>query len=172
MAQRERVDASAGALADDEIYTKIFHSGVEDFFHGGLQSVDFVEEEDFLGFQGGEDSGKVAFTFEERTGAGFYGDGKFVGNDLGQGGLAEAGRAVKENVVEGFVAASGRFYGDLDVFFYALLADVFVQALGADTRLDTEIFVDGGAGHDAGGLASCAGVWHGRQKISTETRQR
>jgi len=33
--------------------------------------------------------------------------------------------------------------GDLDVFFYALLAYVFVEALGADAGFDAGVFVEG-----------------------------
>ncbi len=69
-------------------------------------------------------------------------------------------------MVEGFVAAAGGFYGDLDVFFYAFLADVFVEALGADAGFDAEVFVDGGAGDYAGGLAFCARVWHAGKTLT------
>src|SRR6266404_8272806 len=65
-------------------------------------------------------------------------------------------------MVEGFLAAAGGFDGDLDIFLDALLADVFVEALGADAGFDTQIFVDRGTGDDAGGLAFCAGVRHAR----------
>jgi len=54
-------------------------------------------------------------------------------------------------VVQGFIAAAGSFYGDLDVFLDALLADVFVEAFGADAGFDAKIFVDGGAGDYAAG---------------------
>src|SRR5712675_1419480 len=63
-------------------------------------------------------------------------------------------------MVESFIAASGGFYGDLDVLFYSLLADVFVEAFGAYAGFDAKIFVDRGAGNYAGRLAFCASVWH------------
>ena len=69
-------------------------------------------------------------------------------------------------MVESFIAAAGGFYRDLDVFFYALLADVFVEALGADAGFDAKILVDGGAGDYAGGLAFCASVWHAGRTLT------
>jgi len=44
-------------LTDDQVDAEIFHGGVEDLFHGGLQAVNFIEEEYFLTFQGCEDGG-------------------------------------------------------------------------------------------------------------------
>ena len=73
MIQMERMNAGARALADDQIDSKIFHGGIEDFLDGGLQAVDFVEKENFLGFERSENGGEVAFAFEKRAGAGFDG---------------------------------------------------------------------------------------------------
>src|SRR5712664_1412446 len=120
------MNAGSGSLADDEVDAKIFHGGIEDFLNGGLEAMDFVEKEDFFCFQRGEDGGEVTFAIEERTGTGLDGDGQLVGDDLREGGLAEARRAVEQNMVEGFAASAGGFDGDLDVFLNALLADVFV----------------------------------------------
>ncbi len=46
------MDAGSRALADDEVDAKIFHGGIEDFFDGGLEAMDFVEKENFLGLEG------------------------------------------------------------------------------------------------------------------------
>src|SRR5216683_7433621 len=119
MAEGKGMDAGSRALADDEVDAKIFHGGIEDFFDGGLQAMDFVEKENFLGFEGSEDGGKVAFALEQRAGAGLDGDGQLVGADLREGGFAEAGRAVEEHVVESFLAAASGFDSDLDIFFDA-----------------------------------------------------
>ena len=51
----EGMNARTGALADDKINAEIFHGGIEDLFDGGLQAMDFVEEEDFVGFERSED---------------------------------------------------------------------------------------------------------------------
>jgi hypothetical protein len=150
MVEVEGMDARTGALADDEIDAKIFHGGVEDFFDGGLQTMDFIEEEDLFFFQRSEDGGEVAFAFEERAGAGFDGDLEFIGDDLGEGGFAEARRAVEENVVEGFTAVAGGFESDGDIFFDAFLADVFGKSFGTDAGVQAGVVILQRAGNDAG----------------------
>ena len=61
MAEGKRMNAGAGALANDEVDAKIFHGGIEDFFDGGLQAMNFVEKENLFGFERSENRGEVAF---------------------------------------------------------------------------------------------------------------
>src|SRR5580692_2051045 len=143
------MNAGAGALADDEIDAKIFHGGVEDFFNGGLETMNFIEKENFLFFEGGKDGGEIAFAFEERSGAGFDGDGEFVGDNLRESGFAQARRAVKEDVIEGFTTIASGFEGDGDIFFDAFLADVFGEGFWADASVEAGGVVEGRAGDDA-----------------------
>ncbi len=70
-------------------------------------------------------------------------------------------------------AAARGFDGDLDIFFDALLADVFVEALGADAGFDAQVFVNRLAGDNAIGLprrhhSFCAGVSHVGENSNTE----
>ena len=65
------MDARAGPLADDQIHAKIFHRGIEHLFHGGLQTMNFVEEKNFFRFERRKDGGEVAFALKQRPGAGF-----------------------------------------------------------------------------------------------------
>src|SRR5208283_3166400 len=116
------------------------------------------EKEDFLFFEGGENGRKVAFAFEQRAGAGLDGNIEFVGDNLGQRGFAEARRTVEENVIEGFAAGTRGLDGDGDVFLYAFLADVFVEALGADGGVEASVVVNGRAGDDAGGARGIVGA--------------
>ena len=151
MIQWKRVDASAGALANDEIDAKIFHGGIENFFDGGLQAMDFVEKENFFAIERSENGGEVAFAFEQWTGAGLDGNVQFIGDDLGESGFAQSRRAIEQDVIEGFTTAASGFNGDGNIFFDALLAYVFVEALGANGGVETRIIVAGGTGNDAGG---------------------
>jgi len=63
------MNARAGPLANDQIDAKIFHGGIENFFHGGLQAVNFIEKENFAGFQRSKDGGEIALALEQRPGA-------------------------------------------------------------------------------------------------------
>ena len=149
MIQVEGMNARAGALSDDQIDAKIFHGGIEDFFDGRLETMDFVEKENFLGFEGSEDGSEVAFAFEERTSAGLDGDLQFVGDNLGEGSFAKAWRAVEKDVIEGFVAIAGGFESDGDVFFDALLADVFVEGFRTNAGVEARVIIRGHAGDNA-----------------------
>src|SRR5580704_8648946 len=144
------MDAGAGTLANDEIDAEIFHGGIEDFFDGGLQAMNFVEKENFLFFERGENGGEIAFAFEERASAGFDGDGEFIGDNLRESGFAEAGRAVEEDVVESFTAVASGFEGDGDIFFDAFLANVFGEGFGTDASVEASVVVEGRAGDDTG----------------------
>src|ERR1035438_5374563 len=60
-------------------------------------------------------------------------------------------------MIQGFASAAGCLNGYLDVFFYALLAYVFVEAFWTDAGFDAGIFVERGAGDDSVWLS---GEWH------------
>ena len=45
----------AGALADDDIQSEIFQGGVEYFFYRSVETMDFVDEQDVVAAQVGQD---------------------------------------------------------------------------------------------------------------------
>ena len=77
------------------------------------------------------------------------GDGEFVGNDVGECGLAEAGRAVEENVVKGFATGFGGLNSDVEIFFDLILADEFGETLGTKLELKRRIVFNGSCGDEA-----------------------
>ena len=149
MIQVKWMNARAGSLADDKIHAKIFHRGIENFFDSGLQAMNFVEKKNFLGSERSENCGEVAFAFEQRTSAGLDGNVQFVGDDLRESGFAEARRAVQQNVIESFAAIASGFEGDGNIFFDALLADIFVKRFWADAGVEPRVFIVSGAGDDS-----------------------
>ncbi len=101
------VGAGGGALADDDVELVVFERGVELLFEHGLEAVDLVEEEDLPLAQVGEDGGEVALDLQGGAGGLLEADAELVGDDGGEGGLAEAGRAEEQDVVERFAAGLG-----------------------------------------------------------------
>ena len=73
--------------------------------------MDLVEEEDLALAQVGKDGGEVALDLQGGAGGLLEANVEFVGDDGGQSGLAQAGRAEEEDVVEGFAAGAGGFEG-------------------------------------------------------------
>ena len=128
--------AGGGALADDDVELVVLEGGVEFFFEDGLEAVDLVEEEDLAVAEVGEDGGEVALDLEGGAGGLLEGDVELVGDDGGEGGFAEAGRAEEEDVVEGFAAGFGGFEGDSELLFGFGLADEFLEAAGAELELE------------------------------------
>jgi len=96
------VGARGGALADDDVQLVVLERGVELFFEDGLQAVDLVEEEDLALAQVGEDGSEVSLDLQGGAGGLLVADFELVGDDGGEGGFAQAGRAEEEDVVEGF----------------------------------------------------------------------
>ncbi len=149
MVQVEGMNARARPLSDDEIDAKVFHRGVKYFFDGGLEAMNFVEKKNLLGLERREYGREVAFAFEERTGAGFYGHVEFVGDNLGERSFSEPRRAIEEDVIEGFPAIASGFKGDGDVFLDALLTDIFGESFGPDAGVQTRVVVGEHARNEA-----------------------
>ena len=107
--ERGEVDlhrARRRAFADDEVELKILHRGIEDFFDGGVQAMDLVDEEDVARLQVRQDRGEVAGARDHRARGRAEVHAEFARDDLGHRGFAEARRARKQHVVERFVAAA------------------------------------------------------------------
>ena len=68
-------------------------------------------------------------------------DVQFVGDDLGESGFAETRGTIEKDVIEGFTAIARGFESDGDVFFDALLADVFGEGFGADAGVEARVVV-------------------------------
>jgi len=60
---------------------------------------------------------------------------------VGERGLAEAGRAVEEDVVERFFALGGGLDGDAEVVLELLLADELIEATRPKSRVQSFVFV-------------------------------
>ena len=146
--------ARGGALADDDVELVVLERGVELFFEDGLEAVDLVEEEDLAFAQVGEDGGEVALDLQRGAGGLLEADAELVGDDGGEGGLAEAGRAEEEDVVEGFAAGSGGFEGDGELLLGLGLADELGEAVGAELELERGVVVDAAGGDEAVGLGA------------------
>ena len=68
---------------------------------------------------------------------------------MGKRGLAKAGRAIEEQVVERFVALLGGVYGDAEVVFELLLADEFIEPPWSQRDVDLLVVFPRLAGDNA-----------------------
>ncbi len=143
------VGARGRALADHDVELVVFERGVEDLFERGLEAMDFVDEKHLAVAQIGEDRGQVSFDLQRGAGSLLEGGGEFVGDDVGQRRLAEAGRAVEEYVIERLAARLGGLDGHVQILFDFVLADEFLQALRAELEFEGGIVLDRGGGDQA-----------------------
>ena len=119
--------AGRGAFADDEIERVILHRGIEDFLHMRRQAVDLVDEQHVARFEIGEQGRKVAGLGDDGAGGGAEADAHLAAEDLRQRGLAEAGRAGEQDVVERIAAIAGGGDEDFQVGLGRLLAGEIVE---------------------------------------------
>src|SRR5206468_32482 len=119
----ERDDARAGALADRDRQAAILHRRVEGLLERTREAVDLVDEEDGSRLQRREEGRDVALSLERRARGLCEGHAELGGDDLGERGLAEAGRAGEEDVVERLAAAACGLDEDRELLHDLGLAD-------------------------------------------------
>jgi hypothetical protein len=108
--------------------------------------VDLVDEEHLLGLEVHQDVDEIAGTLEHRSRRRLEGYLHLLGDDRGQGGLAEAGRPEEEDVVEGLRALLRRLDEDAEVVDDALLPDILGEAPRPDRRFGLDVFAGGARG--------------------------
>ena len=100
------------ALAENDVDPEVFHHRVDEFFDGGGEPMNFIDEEDGP-FSGVGQERQHVLLFVERGPAGDIElDPQLVVQDGGEGGLAEAGGTVEEDMGEGLAALLGRDQAD------------------------------------------------------------
>ena len=97
--------------------------------------MNFVDEQHVARLQPGQYSGHIAGSLNSRAGGDFYIHPHFVGDHMGQGGLAQAGRAVDDDVIQGFAPQLGRLDSDAQVVFNRVLAHEIRQSAGPQRKV-------------------------------------
>ncbi len=92
--------ARAGPLADHDVEREVLHRRIEHFFDGASQAVDLVDEQHVAGCRLVRIAARSPAAFDGRTGGDLQVDAHLVRQDVRQRGLAQAGRAVEQDVVE------------------------------------------------------------------------
>ena len=93
--------------------------------------MDFVDEEDIVSTEVGQNSRQVAGAFNRGTGRRLNVDAHLGGDDVGEACFAEPRRPVKKHVVDGFTPPLGRRNGNFQVFLGFFLPDKVGQIAGA-----------------------------------------
>ena len=94
--------------------------------------MDFIDEEHVIGLEVGEDCGEVGAFGEDRAAGGAEANAELVGDDMGDGGFAQARRAVEEDVVKRLAPGFGSGDENAEVFAQFLLAGEVTEGLWAE----------------------------------------
>ena len=130
--KRGKVDphrARRRPLADDEVELEILHRRIEDFLDRRIEPVDLVDEQDIAVFEIGEKRCEVAGLGDDRAGGRAEIDAELARHDLGERGLAEAGRPGEQHMVERLAPAARRLDEHFEVRADLGLADELGERL-------------------------------------------
>ena len=129
---RDKIDlhrARRRPLADDEIELEILHRRIEDFLDRRIEPVDFVDEEHVALLEIGQQRREIAGLGDHGAGGGAEIHAELAREDLRQRGLAEAGRADEQHVIERLAALARGADEDVEIGARLFLADEFVELL-------------------------------------------
>ena len=141
--------ARAGAGADQDIDAEILERRVQNLFDVGHQSMDFVDEENLPRPHVGQHPGEVELLLQYGAGGLLIAHAQLGRDDVGQRGLAQAGRTVKQHVIHRFIALLGGFDGNRQVLFQASLAGEVGQPLRAQSDLELLFIVSSQGRNDS-----------------------
>jgi hypothetical protein len=137
------------AFADDDIKDASLHSGVENFFDGAIESMDFVDEKNITRRKISEDGCKVADAFDSGTGCCTQICTEFFCYQMRKCCFTEAWRTVKKDMLGLLFAAFGGRKEDAKIFLDRRLADVviplsraecLIECFGASCALSSVVF--------------------------------
>ena len=119
------------ALPNDYVDLEVFHSGVQDLLYCSIEAVYLIDEQYISLIEVGDDGSQISSPLYDGARSCLELYAHLVGNDMGQGRLAQAGWTSKQYVVKAFASGLGSFDKDLEVVEHSLLTYVFGQGLGA-----------------------------------------
>ena len=145
--QRERghrqPDAGGGgALADDDVELEVLHRRIQDLLDRPGEPMDLVDEQHVAVFELRQDRGQVAGTFERRTRRDVQVHAHLGGDDSGERGLAESGRAREQEVIDRLATLACRLEDDVQMLLEFALPHELVECLRSKARLGIEFGLD------------------------------
>ena len=113
--------------------------------------MDLIDKENIAGIQIGQQSGQIAGFFNGRAGGDADVHAHFIGNDTGQGGLAQTGRAIQKGMIQRLVSQAGGLNINRKIALGLFLTGIVGQKLGPQANLPRVLRREGG-GNDGGGI--------------------
>ena len=136
------MSASRRALPDHDVELVILERRIKDFFQSRLQPVHFVDEQDLLVANVGQDGRQVALDLQRRPRGLLKRHAQFVGDDGRQRRLAQPGRPIEQHMIQRLSARLRRLDRHRQILFDLGLPDEFHQPLRAQLQLKGGIVLD------------------------------
>jgi hypothetical protein len=95
--------ARCRAFANHDVELEVLHCRIQHFFDDRRQSMDFIDEQHIARFQIGQQRRQIAGALEYRAGGALDRNTHFLGDDIGQSGLAQARRPEDQGVIQRFL---------------------------------------------------------------------
>ncbi len=105
-----------------------------------IQPVDLVNKQDISRFQACQYGGQVSLSLNDRPGGHLDVGPHLMGNDIGQGCLAQTRKAMEKNMVKCFFPCLGCLDEYLKVFFDKFLADVLGKFSWSQVLVNHQVF--------------------------------
>ena len=147
--QRELDRTRRRPFADHDVELEVLHRRIQHFLDHGREPMDLVDEQHVARLQVGQQRGEIAGPFEHRARGLAQVHAQLAGEDVGERGLAEAGRAEDQRVIQRLAALDRRLHEDLHLRLDLFLADVVGEPLRADGAIDGLLFARSRGLHDA-----------------------
>ena len=125
--QLHRDRAGVDALAQHDVDPEILHRRVDELLDHARHAVDLVDEQDRPFLDVGEEGQQVGRLGQGRAAGHLQRRAQFVGQDRGERGLAQAGRAVEEDVRHRLLELAAGVEHDAQSLHHRLLADDFAE---------------------------------------------
>ena len=137
--EAEPEDRARRALADHHVERVVLHRRIEDLLDRAVEPMDLVDEQDVALVERRQDRGEVPGPLDRRPGRVADVHAELAGDDRRERRLAEAGRAVEEDVIGGLSPALRRLEQHREVGLDLALADVFVERARPKGAFDDEV---------------------------------
>ena len=131
----------ARTLAEHDVEGEVLHRRIEDLLDRVAQAVDLVDEEDVPRRERREDGGEVAGTLDGRAGRRPDLGAHLRRHDVRQRGLAEAGRAVEEHVIDRLRPVARRVDEDPEVLLDPILTGELIETARTNGRLQRPLLL-------------------------------
>ena len=113
-------------LAQHNVDGVILHCRIEHLLHLAVQAVDLIHKQHVPFLEIVENGRHLAGLLNGRTAGDLHAHPHLIGNDSGQGSLAQAGRAVKQHVVQGLAPGPRSVDIDFQSGFQPFLTNIIL----------------------------------------------